>query len=72
MRVVPKNFDGFACEQCVLPNGECFQGVMEYRSGRAAQFHIPRDWRDASKLYRALARGAPADDPILLRAVAVN
>lgn len=70
MRVIPKSYEGFACEQRVLPNGECFQGVMEYRSGRAVRFHIPRASSDSSKLYRALTRGAPAD-ALLLRTVAV-
>jgi hypothetical protein len=70
MRVVPKSYEGFACEQRVLPNGECFQGVMEYRSGRAVRFHIPRDWRNTSKLYRALTRGTDAGD-LLFRTAAV-
>jgi len=71
MRMVPKNYGGYACEQRVLPNGECFEGVMEYRGGRAALFHIPRDVRDLREVYRRLARGASAGD-LLLRAVAVN
>lgn len=70
MRVTPKSYEGFACEQRVLPNGECFQGVMEYRSGRAVVFHIPRDRRDTSKLYRALTRGASAGE-LLLRSASV-
>ena len=71
MRVVPKNYDGFACGQWSLPNGETFEGVMKYERGRPALFYIPRDSRDLRKVYDRLARGAPVDD-LLLRAVPVE
>lgn len=71
MRVVPKNYGGYACGQWSLPNGETFEGVMKYESGRPALFHIPRDFRDLRKVYDRLVRGASADD-LLFRTVTVN
>jgi hypothetical protein len=54
MRIVPPRFSGFACQQRLAPNGECFDGVVRYLDGVPREMFVPVKGVKPAALYREL------------------